>query len=528
MLYLEIIILSLVLSVVFTLVVKRLALKFNIVDQPDFNRKIHTKPIPLMGGLAIFLAFFIALFFFRDYLVIGNLTYEHWLGFFIGAIFLLIGGLLDDKYNLPPKLQIIWPILSAISVIVGGVNIEKISNPLGGFIGFSFGVSAVIIFLWLLGITYTTKLLDGLDGLATGVSAIGGLIIFLFTISDKYFQPDIAVVSLIFFCVLIGFLIFNFNPAKIFLGESGSLLIGYILGVLAIISGGKIAVALLVIGLPALDVLWTIIRRTLSGKNPFRSSDRKHLHHRLIDAGLNQKQAVLFFYGVSTFFGISGLFLQSLGKFWALLILVILMFGIIIFFSLVDRKKKLTENNGKQLLLLHICCAPCGAYLISEKLLKDYNITLYFYNSNIDTLEEYNKRLIYVKCIADKYSLKLEIEPYNHTSWLKNVKGLETEPEKGNRCFVCYHDRLTKTALLAKKLNITNFYTTLTVSPYKDLDKIKKFGQTIAQENNLNFLNLKFDQRELYNKSIELAKELGFYRQKYCACEFSRLTNDKK
>ncbi|HPT08326.1 MAG TPA: epoxyqueuosine reductase QueH [bacterium] len=528
MLYLVIIILSLILSIIFTLIVKKLALKFNIIDQPDFNRKIHTKPIPLMGGLAIFLAFFITLFFFRDYLVIGNLNYNHWLGFFIGALFLLIGGLLDDKYNLPPKLQIIWPILAAVSVIMGGVSIEKISNPLGGFINFSFGLSAIIIFLWLLGITYTTKLLDGLDGLATGVSAIGGLIIFLFTISDKYFQPDIAVASLIFSVVLIGFLIFNFNPAKIFLGESGSLLIGYILGVLAIISGGKIAIALLVIGLPALDVLWTIIRRLISGQNPFRSSDRKHLHHRLIDMGLNQKQAVLFFYGVSTFFGISGLFLQSLGKFWALLILVILMFGIIIFFNLVDRKKQPVKDNDKKSLLLHICCAPCGAYLISEKLLKDYNITLYFYNSNIDTLDEYQKRLLWVKYLADKYSLKLEVEPYQHDLWLEKVKGLENEPEKGSRCFVCYYDRLIKTALLAKKFNITNFYTTLTVSPYKDLKKIKEYGQKIAQENNIVFLDLDYDQKELYKKSIDLAKELGFYRQKYCACEFSRLTNDKK
>ena len=517
MVYLPAIILSLFFSIIFTLIVKKIAFRFEIIDEPNFNRKIHTMPIPLMGGLAIFLAFFLVLFIFRDSLLVGNLTNRHWLGFFIGAIFLLLGGLLDDKYNLKPKFQIIWPILAALSVVIGGVSIEKISNPMGGFISFPFWFSAIIIFLWILGMTYTTKLLDGLDGLATGVSAIGGLVIFLFTISDKYFQPDISMASLIFFCVLIGFLIFNFNPAKIFLGESGSLLIGYILGVLAIISGGKIAIALLVMGLPALDVLWTIIRRLAIGKNPFKYSDRKHLHYRLIDLGFSHKKAVLFFYIISAFFGFGSLFLQSSGKLWALFVLLILMLTIIIFFHFFDKKK-----NNKETLLLHICCAPCGSYLISKILSKKFDVILYFYNSNIDTWEEYDRRLFWIKHIAGRYNLELKIEPYNHSSWLEKVHGLEQEPEKGNRCFVCYKDRLFKTAQLAKKLGIKNFYTTLTVSPYKDLDKIREYGEEIAEKENLKFIDLKFDRKEVYEKSIELAKKLGIYRQKYCACEFSR------
>ena len=105
---------------------------------------------------------------------------------------------------------------------------------------------------------------------------------------------------------------------------------------------------------------------------------------------------------------------------------------------------------------------------------------------------------------------------------VRKVHGLEQEPEKGNRCFVCYKDRLFKTAQLAKKLGIKNFYTTLTISPYKDLDKIKKYGKEIAKDESLKFIDLKFDRKEMYEKSIELAKKLGIYRQKYCACEFSR------
>jgi UDP-GlcNAc:undecaprenyl-phosphate GlcNAc-1-phosphate transferase len=522
-LYLLVLIITLSSSVLFVWLIKKMALKLNIVDRPDFDRKIHSRPIPLLGGLAIFLAYFLTLFLFRGELLSGDLSLNHWLGFLIGAVFLIIGGVLDDKYSLAPKWQIIWPILAVIAVIGGGVSIEKISSTGGSFIFFPFWLSSLFIFFWILGMTYTTKLLDGLDGLATGVSAIGGLIIFLFTISSKYYQPDIALASLAFFGVLIGFLIFNFNPAKIFLGESGSLLLGYILGVLAIISGGKIAIALLVIGLPALDVLWTIIRRLFSGKNPFKHSDRKHLHHRLLDLGLNTKQAVLFFYLVATFFGVAGLFLQSRGKFWALIGLVVLMLFLILFFHLLDKKKIIFgRNKKKKKLLLHICCAPCGSYLISEKLIQNFEIVLYFYNPNIDSLEEYRRRLEGVEKIAKDHSLKLEVEPYNHDLWREKVRGLENEPEKGKRCFRCYQDRLEKTAVLAEKLGIHIFYTTLVSSIYKDLDMIKGLGEKIARGKKLVFLNLFFDREDLYKKSVEQAKREGFYRQKYCGCEFSK------
>ncbi len=521
---------SFILSLLLTVIVRRASLILGIVDKPDFVRKIHQKPIPLLGGLAIFLSYFLTIFLFRGRLLVGDLGFSHWLGFALGAVFLVIGGVLDDKYNFSPKWQIIWPILASLAVVFGGVSIDKISNPWGDFLFLPFWISSAFIFLWILGMTYTTKLLDGLDGLASGVSAIGALIIFLFTISFKYYQPDIALASIVFFGVLLGFLILNFNPAKIFLGESGSLLLGYILGVLAIISGGKIAIALLVMGLPILDVLWTIVRRIFSGRNPFKHSDRGHLHHRLIDLGLSQKQAVLFFYFVAGFFGLSALFLQSRGKFLALLGLVVIMVGIIIFFYILDKKKRLSEldglvgreNNIKDKLLLHVCCAPCGSYLISEKLLKKFDITLYFYNSNINSLEEYQKRLFWVEKMARDYRLKLELEPYNHASWLGKVRGMEKEPEKGARCSVCYFDRLEKTAKLAKEKGINNFYTTLVTSPYKDYDRIMAMGNKLAGDNNLNFLNLEFDRNDLYKKSVELAKKEDFYRQKYCGCEFGK------
>lgn len=334
----------LIVSAVFTFLVRRLALAFKIVDAAEGNpsgaRKIHVGAIPLLGGLAIFFAYFLFLFIFASHFLRGALGWPELLGFFSGALIIIIGGVLDDKYNLRPWQQIIFPVLAVLAVIIGGVSVSKLTNPFGGVINlgaFSL-IGSLIIAVWLLGMMYTTKLLDGVDGLVSGVAAIGGFIIFLFTLTTRYYQPNIAFAALLLVAVCLGFLIFNWHPAKIFLGEGGSLLLGYILGVLAIISGGKIAIALLVMGIPILDVAWTILRRLASGRNPFKSADSLHLHHRFLALGLGQRGTVLVFYALSLIFGLAGLFLQSRGKFWALVILVLIMLGIVIGFSRGKRK----------------------------------------------------------------------------------------------------------------------------------------------------------------------------------------------
>lgn len=335
--YSSIFILTAVISTGLTYFVRLLAHKYKIVDLPTGERKIHTKAMPLMGGLAIFLTFFMVLFLKRAIILSTNLEPHHYIGFFVGGLCLMLGGILDDKYNLKPGQQLIFPFLAVLSVVAGGVGIEKITNPLGGFIYLGWW-SAVLIGIWLFGMMYTTKLLDGLDGLVTGISSIGAFIIFLFTLTTKYYQPDIAMVSLILAASAFGFLLWNFHPAKIFLGEGGSLFLGYALGVLSIISGGKIAIALLIMGIPILDVLWTIIRRLAKGKNPFKAADRGHLHHRLFDLGLGQRRTVLIFYAFATIFGLSGLFLQSIGKFFAVGGLLVVMLIIIGLFAWVDKQ----------------------------------------------------------------------------------------------------------------------------------------------------------------------------------------------
>jgi UDP-GlcNAc:undecaprenyl-phosphate GlcNAc-1-phosphate transferase len=509
-------ILALALSLILTPLASKLATRWQIVDQPDFARKIHVKPIPLLGGAVIFIVFFTVIFLFSKQLLVGNLNWQHWLGFFSGALILIIGGALDDKYNFSPKQQIIFPLLAIAAILIGGVEIAKISNPFGGYLSVAW-LSPIFISVWLLGMMYTTKLLDGVDGLVGGVSAIGALVIFLFTLTTKYYQPDIAFASLILVGAVLGFLVYNFNPASIFLGEGGSLFLGYALGVLAIISGGKIAIALLVMGIPILDVAWTILRRLLSGKNPFKAADKKHLHHRLLALGLSQKQTVLVFYFLSALFGLSGLFLQSQGKLLALGLIVLVMLILVIAFSFLSAKQK-----NKPKLLLHVCCAPCSAYLIKEILNPDFAVTLYFYNSNLDTAAEYEERLKWVRIIASENNIPLIIEPYNHETWLSQIAGGENDPERGARCLICYRSRLDATAKLTKENNFDCFSTSLLMSPYKDTESLIRISKELAATYQVSFLDRNFRTDEIYKKSQELAKASGFYRQKFCGCEFTK------
>lgn len=315
--------LTLAVSIIFSVIIKYAAQRLNITDSPDKSRKIHQKAVPLLGGIAVFFSFFLMLFLVREDVLARGLTSAHIISFFIGALIIVIGGFLDDKFDLAPQWQVIFPILAGLVAIAGGIGIVKVSNPLGGLLYFSSAIGGMLTFVWLLGMMYTTKLLDGVDGLVSGLGIISGVVIFLFTMTTKYFQPDVGLMGLLFAAVCLGFLIFNFHPARIFLGEGGSLLIGYIIAVLAIISGSKIAIALLIMGIPILDVAWTITRRLSAGENPFKKSDKKHLHHRFLDLGFSQRQTAFIYYFFATAFGCTALFLQSQGKLIALGILAI-------------------------------------------------------------------------------------------------------------------------------------------------------------------------------------------------------------
>lgn len=329
-----------ILAVILTGFVRRVALKYKIIDEPTEPRKIHKKPMPLLGGLAIFLSFFGVLayyIFFTDKILGTEIFAKNLIGVFLGGALLMIGGFLDDKFKLKPKYQIIWPTLATIVVIASGVGINQITNPLGGLFhldtwqkiifwwqGIPYKITILadlFTFVWLMGMMYTTKFLDGLDGLVSGVSTIGAVIIFFVSLMAEVAQPGTAMLAIIFAGACAGFLVWNFNPAKIFLGEGGSLFTGFILGVLSIIAGGKIATTLLIMGLPILDAAIVIIRRLRSRPKSLVLADQKHLHFRLLDAGMSQRQAVLSLYFVTLAFGTSTLFLKSGGKVFALVVL---------------------------------------------------------------------------------------------------------------------------------------------------------------------------------------------------------------
>lgn len=348
-------IITLCISWASTLLVRKVALHYHILDHPNVERKHHRTPTPLLGGVAIFFTVVLVLYLNRSMLLAGNLEVHHWIGVLVAGLILMIGGILDDVKKYPPAIQFLFPLAAALVVIVSGVGIDKITAPGGGYLyltTWSFPlfnwqghtiyfnvISDTFTLLWLLGMTYTTKLLDGVDGLVGSVTGIGSLVIFLFTTTTRWFQPDIAFASLVLCAACGGFLILNWHPAKIFLGEAGSLFLGFMLGVLSIISGGKIAIALLIMGIPVLDVGWTIIRRLLKKKNPFRFADRQHLHFRLLDAGLSPQQTVAAFAVTSLIFGLSTLFFQSKGKIYSLGILFLLMLVLISLFNWLDRKR---------------------------------------------------------------------------------------------------------------------------------------------------------------------------------------------
>ena len=271
----------------------------------------------------------------------------------------MIGGFIDDKYNINSKLQLIAPILAAFAIIGTGAGMEFVTNPLGQGLWhldtyqwqifeisgrtISFVLLAdIFTFLWLMGMMFTTKLLDGLDGLTSGIATIGAFIIFALSLTDKTFQPDVALIAVVLAGACAGFLFLNAYPAKIFIGEGGSLWVGFMLGMLAIISGGKVATALLIMGIPILDVVWVIVRRLFVEHRPVGRGDSKHLHFRLLTAGLSHRQSVMLLWGLAGLFGIASLFLQTQGKVYLLVVLIIVMILLALWST---RRSKLSSQS---------------------------------------------------------------------------------------------------------------------------------------------------------------------------------------
>ena len=313
---------------ILALAVKRIALHFKIVDYPSQARKKHGKPVPLLGGIAPFAAFFTAILVLLHFKNLPQNLSAPVFYLLLGSFIIMLGGILDDKYRLSPKWQIVFPVAAIIIALYGGISIKFITNPFGGMIYLGILPSLALTFIWLLTISYTTKILDGLDGLVAGMTILCAFSIFLFSTVSQFKESDIAVICLALMGSFAGFLLLNKYPARLFLGEGGSLFAGFILGALAILTGAKIAVALMVLSLPLIDLLAVIIKRALKKKSIFLG-DRAHLHYFLIDRGWRPQSVVYLFWALAAALGIASIFLPSLAK-------IIFLFAVLAVFFFID------------------------------------------------------------------------------------------------------------------------------------------------------------------------------------------------
>lgn len=292
-------------SVTLTPIVRIAAYKFKVTDVPKDNRRMHKKEMPLMGGLAIFAAFVTGVLVFCD--IDGKI-----IGFILGAALITVTGIIDDKYDMKPLVKFLLQLASAVIAVLSGLEIESI-NLFGRYILFGEWAGFVTV-IWIVALTNAINLIDGLDGLSCGVSTIScfTLLVSLFY-SDTPFSVILMIGILAGSCL--GFLPFNFNPAKIFMGDTGALFLGYSMSVLSILGCFKLNalvsfwVPFLIFALPLVDTAFAFIRRILTGRSPF-SADRGHLHHRLIDKGYDQKHSVMILYAVSGISGISAILIS--------------------------------------------------------------------------------------------------------------------------------------------------------------------------------------------------------------------------
>ncbi len=290
---------------------RRLGILAGLVDQPRAG-ELQRQPVPRTGGYAIIIAFALAVGV--SFLVLPRTAdeYQRLLAFALGVIVILPIALFDDLKRLGAGLQLIGQSVIAGLTILLGVLIDNVANPFGGLVYLPLLVAIPFTYLWIVGMVNTMNLIDTMDGLAAGVAAIAAVALFVRSYEQGQFSIAVLPLALVGACA--GFLPFNFYPARIFMGTSGSMLLGYSLAVLAIIGGAKIATALMVLGLPIVDVAAVVVQRSLAGRSPFKGGDDAHLAHHLVNAGWSQRRIAFAIYAVCGLFGWLALSLSGAQK----------------------------------------------------------------------------------------------------------------------------------------------------------------------------------------------------------------------
>lgn len=327
-----------------TPLVKRFAEKIGAMDVPGDARRVHDHPIPRMGGLAIFLGFVISVILF------ANIT-KQVQGILIGCVIIIATGAVDDIVSLNAWVKLILQLAAAIIAVAHGVVIEVVMNPnvFSETQHLVLGVLAIpVTVLWIAGITNSVNLIDGLDGLACGVSVISSLTMLVTALLVS--ESNVAVILAALAGASIGFIPYNINPAKIFMGDTGALLLGYVLATMSVVGLFKFyaivtfAVPLLALAVPLLDTVFAFCRRILRGQSPMHP-DRGHFHHRLIDMGLSQKQAVAVLYSVSAVLGLIAVVLTTRSKVKFLLLIIAFIIAAAVGIFLVKTLRRIEQNK---------------------------------------------------------------------------------------------------------------------------------------------------------------------------------------
>jgi UDP-GlcNAc:undecaprenyl-phosphate GlcNAc-1-phosphate transferase len=317
-------------SFVLTPLAIRLAPRLGAIDEPGAERRVHQRPIPRSGGLAVVAAFvgvgvagLLVNELFHFVPALRAVRFQQLVGLFAGVAIGGLLGYLDDRLQLRARWQFVSQLILAGVALMAGVLIDNMVNPLGGpSIVFGPAAAMAVTTLWIVGMINSANFIDGLDGLLAGVAVIAALTLAFNSLFVEPIQPVVALLCVLLAGALLGFLPYNFHPARTFLGTGGVFAIGYALAVLSVLGTAKVAVALLVLGVPIIDTFWIIIRRLSERRSPF-SPDRGHFHHRLLDLGLSHRQAVLTIYAVGVVLAVLSLALSGRGQLSAFLIIVV-------------------------------------------------------------------------------------------------------------------------------------------------------------------------------------------------------------
>ena len=328
------------LAFVLTPAVRRLAQHVDAIDHPD-ERRVNTTPVPRGGGVAVAIAFLVvvAALFAADATVdlwgpLDALTRPEIAALLLGGAAAVFVGLVDDRFDLRARWQFGGQVLVALVPVGLGITVGAIANPFGpGAIRLEGVFGAIFVVVWTGGMINSINFIDGLDGLSSGVALIAVVTLGIISVTGPATEPVVALLCVTLAGALLGFLRWNFHPASIFIGTSGVMFLGYTLALLSILGSAKVAVALLVLGVPIIDTFYIIVRRLSRGRSPF-SADRGHIHHRLLDLGLTHTQTVLLIYAICAGLGALSLLLSGSGQLYAFLG-AFLIFGIVIL--LLDR-----------------------------------------------------------------------------------------------------------------------------------------------------------------------------------------------